>query len=409
MKKKRAVIIGGGFGGVRAALDLARHPLDFDVILIDRDGYHTYHADFYKLITSGHGSVHATREKFRIAFSTVALTFAEIFKGKPDVALVREEVVAVHPSVNAVELTGGERIAYDVLIVAAGSVTNFYGIPGLASRALELKSPEDALNIRNAIDEVFARKPKHEKISIIIGGGGFSGCEAAGELACWLPTLAHMHGRPVDSAGVTIVESGAQLLMSAEPWFRKKAEARLRDMGVEIVFSNSVIGARDDAVDLKSGRALPYDVLIWTAGVKASPLAEKIVGAALSKGSCIVVDSHLRVGDFKNVFAIGDVAFCRGFTEKPLPMLAQTAISQGRYVAYAIRRLFHGRKAFPYHPLNPQFIVPLGGHFALLSVFGISLAGWLPWLLKRVVALNYFLSILPVGKALCIWWRGVRM
>ncbi|MBI1957456.1 MAG: FAD-dependent oxidoreductase [Candidatus Niyogibacteria bacterium] len=411
MKKKRVVVVGGGFAGVRCALDLAEHPIDFDVILIDRDGYHTYHADFYKLITSGHGPLHIPREKFRLAFSTAALELAEIFEGKSSVELMRGDVGRIHPAENAVELSDGARVSYDVLVVATGSVTNFYAIPGLAARALELKSPEDALNIRNAIDEVFARKPKHEKISIIIGGGGFSGCEAAAEIALWFAKLAHAHGRPPENAEVTIVEAGAQLLMSAPAWFRKKTEARLRGLGVQLIFSDSVVGVRDDAVDLKSGNAIPFDVLIWTAGVKASPLAERIEGAKLAKGSCIVVDPYLRVGNFKNIFAVGDIAFCKGFGDEPLPMLAQTAVSQGRYAAYAIHRLFHDRRTFPFPhgSFHPQFIIPLGGHYALAYAKGFSLESWLPWALKRAVALKYFMSILPPRKALRVWWRGVRV
>src|SRR3989344_7302053 len=185
MKKKRVVIVGGGFGGVRAGLDLSRHAHDFHIILSDRDGYHTYNPDYYELMSSRKGQAHLSRERFQLVFSTGTRALAEIFEGKKIVELMLDEAVAIDSSANEVETAKGGKVPYDVLIVASGSVSNFYGIPGLAARAIELKTTEDALNIRNAIDEAFARKPKHEKVSVVIGGGGFSGCEVAGEIATW--------------------------------------------------------------------------------------------------------------------------------------------------------------------------------------------------------------------------------
>ena len=126
-----------------------------------------------------------------------------------------------------------------------------------------------------------------------------------------------------------------------------------------------------------------------------------------------MVNDYLYINLAQDIFAIGDVAFCKGFStsngdEKPLPMTNQIAISQGRYVAYTIKRFLQGRRIFKYYPYTPKFIIPLGEYYALADFGWLKLWGFLPWTLKRFAALKYFLSILPMHKAFKLWWTRVR-
>ncbi|MCH7883193.1 NAD(P)/FAD-dependent oxidoreductase [Patescibacteria group bacterium] len=409
MHKKRVVIVGGGFAGVRAALDLARHIYDLKIIIIDKQGFHSYPSDYYKLILRGtHRKGHLSPAKFSLLFSSVTISLAEIFEGQKNVELVRDEVTGIDAAFQAVRTASGKTIIYDWLILAAGSVTNFYGIPGLRERAFELKTTADALNIRNAIDEIFSRRAKHENIMIVVGGGGFSGCEVVSELAMCVKNLAKIHGHPMKNISILVIEAARSLLSNTHPWVRAKAKKRLQDLGVEAILSDPVIDVKDGVIELKSGKTIHYDVFIWTAGVKACPLAEKISGLNLGKGSCIVVNKYLQINLDPVIFAVGDVAFCEAFERKPLPMTAQTAISQGQYVAYIIKRILHGRNIFVYHPYKSKFIIPLGGHYALADLGWVRFEGFFAWALKRLVALKYFFSILPFHKALKLWWKGVK-
>ena len=404
MLKKTAVIVGGGFGGVRAALDLARHKYDLKVILIDKNGYHSYPADFYKLLRPPSGrQEHFSPEKFRLMFSSVTISLAEIFEGRESVQILIDEAAGFDLEKNLVNLASGEKIKYDWLILATGSVTNFYDIPGLKPRALEFKTTADALNCRNAVDEVFERKGKHELINIVIGGGGFTGCEVAAELACFTKILAQIHGHPQENILISIVEASSQISGSLGGWAIKKAERRLKKLGIKIILNEPIVDVQDRSVALKSGGVLNFDVLLWTAGVKANPICQKIGRVKFEGNFCLVVDKYLRIGDHHNIFVIGDAAYCQGFDEKPLPMTGQTAISQGAYVAYSIKRILHHRKVFKYHPRESKFIMPLGQKYAIADLGWLKISGFLPWYLKRLVALKYFLSILSFGKAWKLW------
>ena len=408
MAKKTVVVVGGGFGGVRAALDLSRHEHDLKIIVVDKDGYHSYPADYYKLLSPSHdGKEHFGPAKFRLMFSSVSIPLAEIFEGKKNVEIVFGEASGLDSVKNELILSSGSRVKYDWLILAVGSATNFYGIPGLASRAIEFKSTEDSLNLRNAVDEAFARKGKRENIDIVVGGGGFTGSEVASELIGYAKNLAELLGQPAENLSVSIVEASSVLLGSAGEWVSRKAALRLKNLGVQIFLGDPLVDVKDNAVDLKSGKSLDFDILVWTAGVKANLLAEKISGLNLSKGSCITVDEYLRVNLAENIFAIGDVAFCMD-KDKPMPMTSQTAISQGRYIAYYIKRKLRGREAFKYHPKKSNFIIPLGGRYALLDLGRFRTEGFMPWVLKRFVALKYFLSILSIKKAFRAWLLGIK-
>lgn len=404
---------------MRAALDLARHKYDLEVILIDKNGFHSYPADYYKLLApTAERQVHLNPARFRTLFSSVTIPLAEIFEGRENVELVFEEAADIKPARREVLTLQGSHTKYDWLILAIGSVTNFYDIPGLKARALEFKTTADALNVRNAIDEVFGRKGKHEKINIVVGGGGFTGCEVAAELAGYLTELSEIHGHPQQNIKLSIVEAAPQILSAAGVWIQKEAEKRLKSLGVEILLDSPIVDVRDGNLLLKNEKTIDHDVLIWTAGVKANPLAEKMKGAILGKGSCVVVNEYLQVGLSPNIFCIGDASFCRGFSasggsasggdDKPLPMTAQTAISQGRYAAYAIKRALHGRRALPYYPAKSRFVIPLGGHYALADLGWFRVEGILAWSLKRLAALKYFLSILNFKKALKLWLKGAR-
>lgn len=408
MVKKTVVVVGGGFGGVRAVLDLSRHKYDLKIILIDKNGYHSYPADYYKLLspTRDHKE-HFGPSKFRLMFSSVSIPLQEIFEGHENVELLTGEVAGFDIGQNAVSLSSGETIKYDWLIIAAGSVTNFYGIPGLKSRALEFKTTADSLNVRNSVDEVFERKGKKDPINIVVGGGGFTGAEVASELVGYSDNLSRIHGHPRESVSVSMVEASPKILGPLSDWARHKAEERLKKLGVKISLSDPIIDVRDSFIRLKSGKDVSFDILVWTAGVKANPLGEKMAGAELVK-SCITVDAYLRAGNTQNIYAVGDIAFCEGVGGKPMPMTSQTAISQGQYAAYSIKRQLHGRKVFKYHPRESKFIMPLGGKYAVADLGFIKLFGFLPWYLKRFVALKYFLSILPFRKAFKVWLRGAR-
>ncbi|MEK7567194.1 MAG: FAD-dependent oxidoreductase [Patescibacteria group bacterium] len=408
MTTKTVVIIGGGFGGVRAALDSARHKYDLRVVLIDKNGFHSYPADYYKLLSpSSDHKEHFGPAKFRLMFSSVSISLAEIFEGHENVELLTDEVMGFDAGQSIVNLASGESVKYDWLIIAAGSVTNFYDIPGLRARALEFKTTADSLNVRNAVDEVFERKGKKDPINIVIGGGGFTGCEVASELVGYADNLSKIHGHPRDSVFISIIEASPTLLGPLSDWAKLKTNARLKKLGVNILFSDPAVDVRDSIVKLKSGKEINFDVLIWTAGVKANPLGEKIVGLELNRG-CIVVDRYLRTSAGSNIYAVGDISFYEGLGGKPMPMTSQTAISQAKYVAYSIKRQLHGRKIFKYHPRESKFIMPLGGKYAIADLGFIKFSGFLPWLLKRFVALGYFLSILTFSKAIKIWLKGAR-
>lgn len=409
MAKKRVIIVGGGFGGIRAALDLARYKHDFDIILIDKNGYHTFTPDCYKLLApAAESRTHFNSVKFRMFFSSVSIALAEIFEGRENVELVFEEVCEINYLNREIATLEGRRLRYDWLILAVGGVTNFFDVPGLRARALEFKTAADALNLRNDIDEIFSRKSKSEKISVIVGGGGFTGCEVAAELSGYLKKLSSIHSHPAENIKLIIIEAAPALLATAGDWVGQKARDRFKKLGVEIIIGDAVVDVRDRSIALKSSKIIDYDILVWTAGVKANPLTGKIAGVTLAKNACIPVSDYLQVSLSPNIFVIGDAAYCRGPDEQPLPMTAQTAISQGRYAAYAIERFSRGRKILKFHSKKISFIIPLDGHYAIAVLSWLKMEGFSAWVIKRLAALKYFLSILPAKKALKLWLKGAR-
>ncbi|MBI2609948.1 NAD(P)/FAD-dependent oxidoreductase [Candidatus Giovannonibacteria bacterium] len=406
--KPEILILGGGFGGVRAALRLARKLPSSKITVVDKRKYHGYYPDLYELAAAVFPKKNNLGKKdFLKLKSTVALPFKYIFSGFPNIKFVEGTVLDIDFEAGKVFLENNEALSYNFLILALGSETNFFNIPHLGEKAHELKNTTDALNIRSAFEEILDTRGKNTIISVIIAGGGFTGCELAGELARSLNAFARIYNHPRENFSITMIEGSSVLLGPTDPWIQKKAKERLEDLGAIIKLNSFIVDVKGDKIVLKDGSEIRFDLLIWTAGVRPNQLLENIK-VKLEKNGCVGTDKNLRALPFKNVFAIGDMCFSKNpETGKPLPMTAQVAMLEADYIGKYISKMVSGKNYKDFEPTVGRFIIPLGGKYALADLGIMKISGFLPWFLKRIVALKYFASIMPFGRAFKIWKRGL--
>lgn len=417
-RKPLIVVLGGGYGGTRVALDLARKKVA-KIILIDPNSYHALPTQYYELATLFREEKHKedTRElkrEFRRIMISSSAALENIFFGL-DVQLIKARAERVDSQNSSVILEGGRVIHYQWLVVAVGSQTNYFGIPHLEQNSIGLKSVNEALNVRNRVDELFLSTPKHKKITIVIGGGGFTGVELACELVGYMKKLSRIHGHPAGNWNCIIVEAGHVVLGATSLWVQKKVQKRLRELGVTVLLASPIIDVWPNLMyigDAKEKRALAFDLLVWTAGVKGACAADIIDGVTLDKRNCISPDATLRVPRREKIFVIGDASSSVDpKTGSPVPMTAQKAICEARYVSRAISKLIKNANASltPHKPKSTSFIIPLGGKYAIVETPFFHMAGFLPWILKYIVLLRYLRSILPLRRVLSLIGRELAL
>src|SRR3989344_6572790 len=329
---QQIVIIGGGFGGVGVAKSLAKWVRDIHVTLIDKNKYHVFYPSLYEVATahvpesaSGHKKVN-----FHELFSSASCSFDEIFLNDLNVSFLQGEVLRMDFKEQKVNLKSGDEIKYDFLVIGAGSESNYFNILGLYENSIPLKNLNDALLVRNALDELFATSPKNKVFKIIIGGGGFTGCEFAGELVGFLEKLSRIHGRPKFYFECSIIDGAPNVLSGgANALTQKKVQERLSNMGVKLVFGKKIKEVKKKKIILENDSVVDFDLLVWTGGVKKNTLSR----------NQLFVDSYFRVSPYENVFGVGDsIYFVNEKTGAPLPMTASLAIREAKYVAENIKR-----------------------------------------------------------------------
>jgi NADH dehydrogenase len=412
---KRVLILGGGFGGVRAALDLDRRlPKEYSITLIDRKGYHLPQLQLYETAT-----MHMLRQRradYQYVEDVAGIAFSDIFRATR-VQFLQANIKDVFLSDRSVSIQfpgelpeGGVHtglVHFEFLVVALGSETNYFGIAGLKDQSFGLKGLDDSLNIRNAIEELFARKEKGKSVNIVIGGGGFTGVELAGELPGYLKKLSKKYDLSYDDVRITIVEAGESILMGAAKWLIARAYARLRDLGVVVMLETPIESYSEGVVHIKNDGIVPADILIWTAGVRANSLLERILGAELTK-TALVTDDTLALERYPHVYGIGDAIFSYDSkAKKPVPGTAQRAIDQGKLVAENIARVIEKKEGKKYEPEDPMYLVPIGGKYALGDLYGFRVEGSLAWYVRSLVFFGYLFSILPIYKAVSHTWRAL--
>ncbi len=409
---KHVVILGAGVAGLHCAQKLAKEaPPDLRITLVDSSDVHVLRADLYEVATAFNKEI--TDECMVRLKSTVATPILSLVD--PDrVQFVRDEVTAIDPKKKIVALKKGKKLSFDFLVVTMGSVTNFFKVPGIEKHAFPFKSVTDALAINCHLDQLFHsvwKSKKNRSIHLTIGGGGATGCELAGELSFSIKKLCKKYHFPSAKVHIDLVQSG-QDLGGMDSKGTEKIFKRLSSLGVCIYRGYRITKLTHEKVVLldskKKLKTLRSDMLIWTAGVSIHHTIQSSLGDA-KKGDAIVVTPTLEAQNYSGIFAAGDNAYLEN-PHKPgerIPMLARPAWKEGNLIAENLVRLLKGRSLGEFKPFAREWVIlPLGGKYALLQYGPFLIAGFLPWLLRRLIILRYHFSTMSLRRAFKKWRMG---
>ena len=357
----RVVIVGAGFGGLNAARALAKAPVE--ITIVDRKNFHTFQPLLYQVATAG------------LSPGEIAAPIRSIFRRYKNVEVLMADVTGFDLECRIVETSEAE-ISYDYLIVAAGVRHAYFGHDDWELFAPGLKTIEDALEIRRRVLLAFelaerqaAAGESASPVNFVVVGAGPTGVELAGTLAeICRHALAHEF-RSIDPARahILLIEGGPRVLPSYPEDLSRSAQEQLQRLGVEVRTSTVVNQIEAGAVHFADTR-IPAAVVLWAAGVSASPLGKKL-GAPVDRAGRVQVLPDLSVPNHPEVFVIGDLAAAKGEHGKMLPGVAPVAIQQGRFVAKLIRRELeegvNDRNASSRKPGGPSFSrsVREGGDF----------------------------------------------
>ena len=357
-QRQQVVIIGGGFGGLKAAESMAFAPVD--VTLIDRGGEHLFQPLLYQVATGN------------LAAEDVTAPLAGVLDRQRNASVVTGEVVDIDVSAREVSLKDGQIFPYDTLIVATGAGNHYYGRDDeWAALAPSLKTMEDAREMRARIWRAFRAADAEPDLAtrrglqtFVIVGGGPTGVELAGALG----ELAHRTLRgefnncDTAESEIILLEGLDRVLNGYPAELSAAAEQSLEELGVTVRTGTLVTDITDDYVVVRDVATdeqtlIPTATVLWAAGVKASPLADVVAaqtGARQDRMDRLMVQPDLTLPDYPDLFVIGDLAHLAGPDGKPLPGVAQVAMQQGDYVADVLRRRRFGRTIRPFHLPRPR-------------------------------------------------------
>ncbi len=378
MNRPKVVILGGGFGGLAAARALYK---DADVTVVDRHNYQTFLPLLYQVSTAGlaadhvaypiRGALRKTSVKFRMA-----------------------SPINIDHRNKEVKLDSSETLKFDHLIVALGSVTADFGIPGVKEFALGMKSVSEALTIRAEIMRRFEDLCRFEddtKFSVTVIGGGPTGVEMAGAIAELIRgPLKSDQAQVAKNINVTLIEAGPRLLPPFAPSLSARTKKDLEKLGVKVLLNTAVKELAHRKIFLKDGTSLQSEVTIWAAGVKGAD-AMKDLNLPI-EANRVAVEPTMQVKNYPYLWALGDIAGAKGKDGAALPMVAPVAIQQGKFIAKQIKRISQNKKLEHFKYLDKGSMATIGRNKAVVQVRWFKLAGPLAWLVWLWLHLFYLLG-----------------
>jgi NADH:ubiquinone reductase (H+-translocating) len=395
----RVVIIGGGFGGLSAALKLRR--ADVQVTLIDRHNYHLFQPLLYQVATGS------------LSPANIAAPLRNILHRQKNTQVLLAEAVDIDAANRRVMLSDGS-VEYDTLVVSTGATHHYFGHDEWEQFAPGLKTLEDATDMRRRILLAFETAEREqdpakvrEWLTFVIVGGGPTGVELAGTLSEIANDTLRGDFRRINpsEAQIILVEGTDRVLPPYPPKLSEAARKMLERLGVTVRTGAIVTDIAEGCVTIREDERtekISARTVLWAAGVLSSPLGRslaKSAGAALDNAGRVIVEPDLSVAGHPEIFVVGDLANFSHQTGKPLPGVAQPAIQQGQYVGKAIKRRLRGEKnpAFRYFDKGNLAVIGRGAAVADLNWTGISgFSAWLIWIFIHLLYIVEFESRLLI-------------
>jgi NADH:ubiquinone reductase (H+-translocating) len=377
VRRKRIVIVGGGFAGIAAARALKR--CDADVVLIDQRNHHIFQPLLYQVATAV------------LAPSDIAAPIRQLAEKQKNVSVVLAEVTGVDLNSRSVDVccpgVGIRKIKFDYLVIATGMRPSYFGHDEFAEYAPGLKTLGDAETIRakilSAYEVADATDDENEharQMTFVLVGAGPTGVELAASMAQLAADTLRGQFRRIDPAksSIIVIEGGKRILPTFAERLAKKAARRLEKLGVKIVTGVKVEKVDENGV-VADGKRIPSATVLWTAGVTPSPIV-KLLGAKTDRAGRVLVGPFMNVQDVAGVFVVGDASSVVR-DGRPVPGVAQAAIQQGRYVGRLISRQLKGRKPKPpFRYFDKGNMAVVGKNFAILESGHLRMSGFVTWL-----------------------------
>jgi len=405
---KRLVVIGGGFAGLELVKKLKNKPIQ--VVLIDKNNFHQFQPLLYQVATSG------------LEPDSIAFPLRKQLAGYKNVNFRLTEVLQIKPEENTIYTTKGV-IAYDYLVLATGTATNFFGLKSVQKNGLGLKDIRDSLNIRHMMLQNLEQatitcneKEKKSLTNFVIVGGGPAGIEMAGALAEFCKYIIPKD-YPEFSASIMkiyLIEASNKILGVMSNKASSQSLKYLTDLNVNVLVNEEVIDYDGTLVKTKSGKEINAKNLIWTAGVKGlfpNGLDNK---DNVVRGNRLKTNDNLKIIGFNNIYAIGDVsAMITEKTPKGHPQVAQPAIQQGKYLAENFLKIINNKPLKPFKYIDKGSLATVGKRRAVADLGKLKFTGYFAWLLwsfvhlmsisgfknKLLVGLNWTISYFSYDKS----------